>query len=329
MRNFLMISAAALILTACSNGEADKVKADATKAAEATQTETKGKKAKKQTAAGSDTKKAKAKSPKTKGKFNAAKLDTILAAQSEKAQARYGARRPAKTLKFFGIKPGMAVGEALPGGGWYTKILVPYLGEEGELIGIDYSLDMWPEFSFANEAFIENKKNWPTEFVTKAAEWAPADGAKISAMTFGDAAGDRAGTLDAVLFTRALHNLSRYETEGQYMTKALSKTHDLLKPGGIVGVVQHRAPETADDDWANGSAGYMKQSKVIAAFDAAGFDLVQKSGLNANPKDKPTSEDVVWRLPPSLSGVGDNETLKAERMAIGESSRMTLLFKKR
>ena len=113
------------------------------------------------------------------------------------------------------------------------------------------------------------------------------------------------------------------------MTKALSKTHDLLKPGGIVGVVQHRAPETADDEWANGSAGYMKQSNVIAAFDAAGFDLVKKSGVNANPKDKPTSEDVVWRLPPSLSGVGDNETLKAERMAIGESSRMTLLFKKR
>jgi len=188
---------------------------------------------------------------------------------------------------------------------------------------------MWPEFSFATEEFVEGKKNWPAEFVSKAAEWAPADGAKISAMTFGDAVGDNAGQLDAVLFTRALHNLSRFETEGQYMTKALANTHALLKPGGIVGVVQHRAPESAEDAWANGSAGYLKQSHVVAAFEAAGFDLIKKSGINANPKDKPTSEDIVWRLPPSLNGVGDDEALKAERLAIGESNRMTLLFKKR
>ena len=313
MRKFLMISAAALILTACSNADAEKTKVETTKAVEAAHETAKD------TAAGSDKTYGKAK------KFDGAKLETILAAQPETTKARYGARNPAKTLKFFGIKPGMAVGEALPGGGWYTKILVPYLGEEGELVGIDYSLDMWPEFSFANEEFIEKKRSWPAEFATKAAEWAPADGAKISAMTFGDAAGDRAGSLDAVLFVRALHNLSRYETEGQYMTQAIANTHTLLKPGGIVGVVQHRAPETAEDNWADGSAGYLKQSKVVAAFEAAGFDLIKKSGVNANPKDKPSGDDIVWRLPPSLRG---SEETKAARKAIGESNRMTLLFKK-
>ena len=310
MRKFLTLTAAALFLTACSNADSGTAKVDTTKAVEVA----------KDAAAGSN--KTYAKAP----KFNGAKLEAILAAQPEKAQARYGARHPAQTLEFFGIKPGMAVGEALPGGGWYTKILVPYLGEEGKLVGIDYSLDMWPEFSFANEEFIAKKKNWPAEFVTKAAEWAPADGAAISATTFGDAAGDNAGTLDAVLFIRALHNLSRFETEGQYMTKALANTHSLLKPGGIVGVVQHSAPATAEDSWAVGSKGYLKQANVVAAFDAAGFELIKKSGVNANPKDKPTGDDSVWRLPPSLSG---SDETKDARMAIGESNRMTLLFKKR
>jgi len=309
MRKFLTLTTAALILAACSNAETDTVKADVTKTVEATQDAT----------AGSD------KTYTKHAEFDLPKLKAILKAQPEKAQARYGARHPAQTLKFFGIKPGMAVGEALPGGGWYTKILVPYLGEEGKLVGIDYSLDMWPEFSFANEEFIAKKKNWPAEFVSKAAEWAPADGAKISATTFGDAAGASAGSLDAVLFIRAMHNLSRFENEGQYMTQALATTHAMLKPGGIVGVVQHRAPESAEDSWAIGSAGYLKQSKVVAAFENAGFKLIKKSGINANPKDKPTSDDVVWRLPPSLRG---SEETKEARMAIGESNRMTLLFKK-
>jgi len=249
MRKFLMISAAAFILTACSNADAEKTKVDSNETAEA--------------AAGSDKSYAK------KRKFDGEKLKAILDAQPEKTKARYDARNPAKTLKFFGIKPGMKVGEALPGGG---------------------------------------KKKWPTEFVSKAAEWAPADGAKISATTFGDAAGDLAGQLDAVLFIRAMHNLSRYEAESQYMTQALATTHALLKPGGVVGVVQHRAPETATDDWAIGTAGYLKQSNVVAAFDAAGFELIKKSGVNANPKDTPSG---------------------AAREAIGESNRMTLLFKKR
>lgn len=302
MRKFLTLTAAAIFMTACADSAVTETKTVT------------------QDPVGSSTTYDDA------AKFDAAKLNSILGTQSEKAQARFDSRHPAETLKFFGIKPGMAVGEALPGGGWYTKILVPYLGENGKLVGIDYSLEMWPEFSFANEEFIENKKKWPAEFVSKAAEWAPADGAKISATTFGDEAGVNAGTLDAVLFVRALHNLSRFETEGQYMTEAISTSHDLLKAGGIVGVVQHRAPVTSADAWADGSKGYLKQANVIAAFDRAGFDFVKSSEVNANPKDQPTADDIVWRLPPSLRG---SDETKEARAAIGESDRMTLLFKKR
>ena len=152
---------------------------------------------------------------------------------------------------------------------------------------------------------------------------------RITATTFGSSAGDKAGTLDALLFFRAMHNLSRFDTEGGYLTQALKQSHDLLKPGGLVGVVQHRAPENWDDSQATGSAGYLKQSNLIATFDAAGFDFVKSSEINANPKDQPGDGDIVWRLPPTLNGVGDDAALKAERMAIGESDRMTLLFKKR
>lgn len=312
MRKYLIITTAAFILAGCGGGEATD---SSTKSAntDATYDEV----------LGSDT------TYKAKAKFDAAKLDAILAAQPDTVQARFDARHPAETLEFFGIMPGMAVGEALPGGGWYTKILAPYLGKDGKLVGIDYTIDMWSEFGFANEAFIETKKKWPEEFVAKSAEWAPEDGPEFGAMTFGTPAGDMAETLDAVLFVRAAHNLSRFEEEGGYMTQALRTTHDVLKPDGMVGVVQHRAPADWDDASANGSAGYLKEANVIAAFDAAGFDLVKSSEVNANPKDQPKAGDVVWRLPPSLNGVGDDATLKAERVAIGETDRMTLLFKKR
>ena len=313
MRKFLTITAAAFILAGCGGGDNPATKAETAATDKASYDDV----------LGSDTTYA------AGPKFDAAKLDNILAAQTDKVQARYDARHPAETLEFFGITPGMAIGEALPGGGWYTKILAPYLGEEGKLVGLDYTIDMWSEFGFANEAFIETKKKWPEEFVAKSAEWAPENGPTIYGRTFGTPAGDMAGQLDAILFVRAMHNLSRFEVEGGYMSQAMKNSHELLKPGGLVGVVQHRAPADWDDASANGSAGYLKQANVIAAFEAAGFDLVKTSEINANPKDMPGDGDIVWRLPPSLNGVGDDAALKAERIAIGETDRMTLLFKKR
>jgi len=92
--------------------------------------------------------------------------------------------------------------------------------------------------------------------------------------------------------------------------------------------VQHRAPETASDEWADGSRGYLKQSAVIAMFETAGFQLVSKSEINANPKDKPGADDMVWRLPPSLRSSKEDPALREAMLAIGESDRMTLLFRK-
>ena len=311
MRKFLTFTTAAFILIGCSGGGSTDQTANSDNANAAYEE-----------VVGSDT------TYNAGSEFDGTKLNSILAAQPDKVKARFGARNPSETLEFFGITPGMSVGEALPGGGWYTKILAPYLGEDGKLVGIDYTLDMWSEFSFANEAFIETKKKWPENFVAKSAEWAPKNGPEFAAMTFGTPVGDMAETLDAVLFVRAAHNLSRFEAEGGYLTQAMKTTYDVLKPGGIVGVVQHRAPAEWDDAAANGSAGYLKQANVIAAFEASGFEFVKSSEINANPKDQPEVGDGVWRLPPSLSGVGDDAALKSKRIAIGETNRMTLLFKK-
>ncbi len=262
---------------------------------------------------------------------NEAKLDAVLAAQDDTAKARYDARHPKDTLMFFGIEPGMTVVDVLPGGGWYTKILMPYLGVEGAVIGVDYSLAMWPEFGgFATPEFIENKKSWPATWTESANEWrSEGDAPIVSAFAFGDRDASLDGTADAVLFIRALHNLSRFEDEGQYLTKALADAHALLKEGGIVGVVQHEGPEDADETWAEGDNGYLKKTNLIAAFEAAGFELVSESDINENPLDNPTVEDAVWRLPPTLGTSRDNSELKAEMEAIGETNRMTLKFKKK
>ena len=261
-------------------------------------------------------------------KVDSAKLATILAAQPDKAKARYDARNPQKTLEFFGIAPGMTVVEALPGGGWYSKMLIPYLGDGGHIVGVDYSAKMWSEFSFANEEFLEKKKAWPAEWVEGAQGWRAGSKGEISAFTFGGRDASMDGKADAVLFIRALHNLSRFEDEGGYMTEALADAHALLKPGGIVGVVQHQGPESNDDSWAQGDNGYLKKSDLIAKFKAAGFEFVKGSAINENPKDVPSNEDIVWRLPPSLSTSREDAELKVKMEAIGESNRMTLLFKK-
>ena len=133
----------------------------------------------------------------------------------------------------------------------------------------------------------------------------------------------------AVLFIRALHNLNRFSAgETDYMGDTLAETYRILKPGGIVGVVQHSAPDANNDDWANGSNGYLKTSAVVAAFEAAGFELEASSDVNANPADVPSEEDFVWRLPPTLAGTEEGTPERDANAAIGESNRMTLKFRK-
>ena len=257
-----------------------------------------------------------------------ASLAAVLAAQPDEAKARYPYRHPSETLEFFGIEPGMTVLEALPGGGWYTKVLVPYLGADGTLVGVDYDKAMFPLFGFMDEERLKAKETWPEDWSATARAWFDEDVAAIQAYQFGAMPEATAGSLDAALFIRALHNMARFESDGAYLTTALAETFMALKPGGVVGVVQHMAPEEAPDEWASGSAGYLKKSFVVESMTAAGFELVAESSINENPADQPTVDDVVWRLPPSLNGAADDPELAAERQAIGESNRMTLLFRK-
>lgn len=258
----------------------------------------------------------------------AATLEATLAAQTPETRARYAARHPLETLTFFGIKPGMHVIEALPGSGWYTKILLPVLGGEGRLTGADYAFAMYPKFNFYSDEQIEAKKTWTTTWTAGAQAWRGEDGAAVDAFVFGSMPSSLDGKVDAVLFIRALHNLARFEADGGYLTTALAEAHRALKSGGIVGVVQHIAPESASDTWADGSKGYLKKRFVIEKLTAAGFELVAESDVNLNPLDQPTENDFVWRLPPSLATSKDDPEAAAAYRAIGESSRMTLLFRK-
>jgi predicted methyltransferase len=252
-------------------------------------------------------------------------LAGILAAQPEKVIARYPYRNPEQTLNFFGIKPGMTVVEALPGGGWYSKLLIPYLGSDGELVGANYPVGMYKLFGYDDER-LAKMSTWATDWPTTAAGWVDGDAANVSAFVIGELAENRKESADAVLMIRALHNLARFEAEHGFLSQALSNTFDVLKPGGIVGVVQHAAPKGADDAWANGSKGYLKQEFVIAQMQAAGFEYVGASDINANPLDIPGADDVVWRLPPTLAGSKDDEVRATAMKAIGESNRMTLKF---
>lgn len=256
-------------------------------------------------------------------------IDQILASQEETAQARYQYRHPKETLEFIGIKPGMTVVEALPGGGWYSKILLPFLGADGSLVGVDYSMDMWQHFGgFATAEFIEDKKTWVSTWTAQAQDWRGEDSASVSAFQFGNMPEAMQGSADAVLFIRALHNLSRFQDKGPYLDDAISETYSILKPGGIVGVVQHQAREDRPDAWADGSNGYLKKSALVEKFTAQGFELIADSAINSNEKDLADEGDFVWRLPPSLSGSKDDPEKRAAMSAIGESNRMTLKFRK-
>lgn len=256
------------------------------------------------------------------------RLADVLASQPDDVQARYQFRHPAETLEFFGVEPGMTVVEGLPGQGWYTKVLLPYLGQEGTLIAADYAMDMWPLFSFGTEEFIAARSQWHEAFKTTAAEWRGESGATIETFRFGSMPDELAGAADVVILVRALHNLARFEAEGGYLTDALNDVYRVLKPGGVLGVVQHEARADKTDDWADGSRGYLKQSFVIARAEQAGFVFEAASDINQNPSDQPGADDVVWRLPPSLRGSSEDSERKAAMQAIGESNRMTLRFRK-
>lgn len=256
---------------------------------------------------------------------NNQQLNSILAAQPDEVKARYQYRNPKETLEFFGIKPGMTVVEALPGGGWYSKILAPYLGNEGHLIGANYSKDLWPKFAWASEEFIAGRIAATDKFPAQVKEWVPENTPKVSSYTFATFPQELTGTVDAALYVRALHNLNRFDAEHQFMQQALKETHRILKPDGVVGIVQHSTTNAGAD----GETGYLVRDDLINSMDKAGFVLVASSDINANPKDQPAADESVWRLPPTYYTSKDDAKLKQKYAAIGESNRMTLLFKKK
>ena len=257
-------------------------------------------------------------------------LAMVLDAQPDDVKARYEFRHPRETIEFFGIEPGMTVVEGLPGRGWYTKLLLPYLGSEGHLIGANYPLDLWPNFPFATEEFMAEMSQWLEKWPAEAEEWRGENGASVDAFWFGAMPEEMAGTADVVFFVRMLHNVSRFQSEGKgdYLDMALKDAYDALKPGGVLGVVQHHARDDMSDEWANGSSGYMKKQFIIDKVVDAGFEFVDESDVNANDKDRPSADDIVWRLPPTYATSSDDEELKAKYAAIGESNRMTLKFRK-
>ncbi|MEM8987446.1 MAG: methyltransferase [Pseudomonadota bacterium] len=251
-------------------------------------------------------------------------LKAVVEARSDEDKARDGARNPYETLSFFGLQEDMTVVEALPGGGWYTRIILPYVAEKGRYAAANYPLDMFAKVipNMTDERMAQFRA-WPEAFPERAAGYVEGD-PEIAAFAFGDAPEDLAGEVDMVLYVRALHNFFRLKDE-PYGAAALQETYGMLKPGGYVGVVQHRAQEDMADDFASGRRGYVKKSAVVAKFEDAGFVLIGDSEVNANPKDRPSEGDFVWRLPPTLA-LGDKNRDAYE--AIGESDRMTLLFQK-
>ena len=259
---------------------------------------------------------------------NSGSLAAILATRRDEVQARYAFRHPQETLEFFGVEPGMTVVEALPGRGWYSKLLIPYLGSEGHLIGADYDIAMFPLFGFFDDEFVDKKKTWIADWTAEAEGWRGDDSAQVSAFVFGSMPDSLDGSADVVLFIRAIHNLARFEEQGAYLSTAAAEAYRVLKPGGVLGVVQHHARDDKSDEFALGDHGYVKKSLVIAQFEAAGLELVDETDINANPVDQPGDDDVVWRLPPTLMGSKDKPEVIAAMEAIGESNRMTLKFRK-
>jgi predicted methyltransferase len=258
---------------------------------------------------------------------NSAALAEVVAARSDDQKARDGDRHPVETLEFFQLEPGMTVAEGLPGGGWYTRILANYLGADGVLYGVNYADRMWPLIRPGNPQWATDRIAATEKFAAEVATYTD-NGITAQGFTFESIPPEVEGTVDRVLLIRALHNLNKFEEAAQTRSRALANVRKMLKDDGLVGVVQHRAPETAFESGTNGSRGYLDEAAVILMFEEAGFELVADSDINANPLDQPSGDDTVWRLPPSMRGIGDDPEKQAEMAAIGESDRMTLLFRK-
>ncbi|HST44675.1 MAG TPA: methyltransferase [Luteimonas sp.] len=223
-------------------------------------------------------------------------------------------RHPRETLAFFGVERGDTVVEITPGGGWYAEILAPYLRDGGRYVGAVVDPAAVPEgrqrdYNQKTRAALEAKFAAAPQLYGRAS----LVGYDPAQATFGPA-----GSADVVLTFRNVHNW-RAASQAEGMFRGFFA---VLKPGGVLGVVEHRARA---DVPANDETGYVGEAQVIALAEAAGFRLDARSEVNANPRDTRDHPNGVWTLPP----VGRHDAEDAQKYAaIGESDRMTLRFVK-
>jgi len=248
----------------------------------------------------------------------AAALDSALAgpqrSDANKARDRY--RHPKETLAFFGLRRDMTVVEIWPGGGWYTEILAPVLRETGKLYAAQYGPHAIAEYQRKEDAALRDKvRRFPDalDAVQLTTLWPPED--VVIAPP---------GSVDLVVTFRNVHNWvnSDYKLEA---AKFFDAFFAALKPGGILGVVDHRWPDAKTED-PNATNGYVSEERIVQLAEAAGFELAGRSDVNRNPDDTHDHPNGVWTLPPDVA-VRPGED-RQKYLAIGESDRLTLKFRK-
>lgn len=241
--------------------------------------------------------------------------------RSEDNRQRDRYRNPIETLLFLGLEPDSHVVEIWPGGGWYTEILAPALKPEGELVVANYPADSDGDmYGRMGQRLLDKLEADPEVYdQVEVVTLMPPDQATLGPE----------GSADIVLLSRHFHNLlARAQAE-----TVLAAAHDVLKPGGVLGVIQHRLPEGRPFE-ASEPIGYVPESVVIDEVEAAGFTLDARSEINANPLDPADHEAGVWTLPPTLATCRDIDDPEQRAAcvepleAIGESDRMTLRFLK-
>lgn len=226
--------------------------------------------------------------------------------------ARNRFRHPKETLTFFGLDPSMTVVEIWPGGGWYTEILAPVLRDDGKyyVAGFALTAKRTPQWRKKMQRELQSKLDARPDLydrvivtelsIPERTEMAPP------------------GSADTVLTFRNVHNWMK----GEYAPGMFEAMFKALKPGGVLGVVEHRAKEGTSLDQMIES-GYVTEAQVKKLAKDAGFRFVASSEVNSNPQDTTEHPAGVWTLPPTLR-LGDKD--RAKYVAIGESDRMTLRF---
>jgi len=232
--------------------------------------------------------------------------------RSDANKARDPYRHPVETLSFFGIRDDMTVVEIFPSGGWYTEILAPFLKEKGTFYAAGLDPESSSEFARRSARAFKDKLDANPELYgkVKITVLAPPDKTAIAPP----------GSADLVLTFRNVHNWMDAGIAGQ----VFAAMYKALKPGGVLGVVEHRGdPKVPQDPKAD--SGYVNQDYAIKLAEKAGFRLVAASEINANPKDTKDYPGGVWTLPPNLAMKEQN---RDKYRAIGESDRFTLKFVK-